>query len=238
MKTRRRAASAGRTLRVLATLFAFGLMAVAGGCARFLHPLPADETWRAIPLDQHAQRAAVHVFIVHGLDPLDYANIDGIRERLQRLGYADTQVFHFYQRAALADALTACKLAHPGEPIALVGFSFGCIAAQQATHQAHDQANVQVDLLFYIGGWFFRDDGVSRPPFVPRVVHVLGVGCDSMGVPLTNAENVKLGSQHFASPTHAAVLRRLEEELDGLAARPVRLGRPRGGAARQLSVRL
>lgn len=196
------------------------------GCMRCLHPLPVERR-PDIPCACSAHRQNVHVFLVHGLDPLDYANLEGIREHLQQIGYSDSHVYQFHEGPQLAAAVITCREQHPTEPIALVGFSVGCLTTRKVANLVHDEAQVDVDLLFYMGGWFFRDETQSRPPFVPRVVHVLGTGCDTVGVPLPEADNIKVESRHFGSPTNPAVLRRLEGELQILTSCPVRLNAPR-----------
>lgn len=195
------------------------------GCLRCFHPLPPDAQLEA-DLGPQPGRQNVHVFIVHGLDPCDFANLEGIRDHLKQIGYCDCRLFQFFDCPKIEAEIRGCKEQYPNEPIALVGFSFGCLAARRVANELHDESGLCIDLLFYMGGWFMRDETTARPPFVPRVVNVLGSGCDRAGLPLPDAENIRVNNLHFGTPTNPAVFQRLEHELDMLASCDARLGKP------------
>lgn len=195
------------------------LVCCLSGCLSFLNPVPESLRHEAQCVPNPCRRC-VHVFLIHGLDPLDAANLDEVRDHLRQIGFVNTHIYQYYNCTQIKEAALATNAAHPGEPIAFVGFSLGTLAARRVTHELHDEHCVNVDMLFYIGGWFLKDQEYSRPPYVKRCIHVLGRGCDRAGVPLPDADNIRVDRQHFGSPTEENVLRRLQDELDALAQCP------------------
>lgn len=215
----------GRGSLVAAAAVVVMIVAAVAGCGLHLPEAPSHAkpcAWQ-VPA---AQRHRVHVFLVHGFDLADCANLVGMQEHLTRQGYRDTRLFEYTECPRLAQAMVETKKTHPDEPIALVGFSLGCIAARRVTHEVHAECGLAPELLFYMGGWFLGDNAESRPPFVPKVIHVLGSSCDNLGQPLTGAENLRVESFHFGTPTHPRVVAKLEAELELLAGVRPLLGQP------------
>src|SRR4051794_8284624 len=51
-----------------------------------------------------------HVFLIHGLDPVDLANMNGMMERIKELGFVNTSLVQFYQAGQVEDDIR--KLHH------------------------------------------------------------------------------------------------------------------------------
>src|SRR6516164_2582567 len=73
-----------RTTRVALAAAALLLLGPAG-CMSFLHPVdrPAPEQLACCEQLPTACRQQVYVFFIHGVDPLDYANLSGVRDYVQ-----------------------------------------------------------------------------------------------------------------------------------------------------------
>ena len=77
-----------RRHRVRRSLLA-GMVLGASGCMNFIHPVgtpPPEqaECCRSLP---KCGRDHVYIFLVHGMDPLDYANLNGLCDFIHELGF-------------------------------------------------------------------------------------------------------------------------------------------------------
>src|SRR5438876_10377468 len=86
--------------RLLSALALAALVVPAGGClGGLLNPIgpeAREREGRTCPLPQGC-RNHVYVFLIHGADPLDFANLSGVRDHLTREGYIKTcygQMYH------------------------------------------------------------------------------------------------------------------------------------------------
>src|SRR5437763_11677820 len=71
------------------------------GCLSFCHPIDPIAPEQAAPAQAlpEACRHHVYVFFIHGLDPLDFANLSGVRDYVQSLGFIKTyygQLYHLW----------------------------------------------------------------------------------------------------------------------------------------------
>src|SRR5688572_23010381 len=90
---------AGRLTGILGRGVLTALLGSFGGCMCYLHPVDKPkpshfEPCREIP---KCARDHVYIFMIHGLDPFNYANLNGVRDYIQCLGFHKTyygQLYH------------------------------------------------------------------------------------------------------------------------------------------------
>jgi hypothetical protein len=96
----------------------------------------------------------------------------------------------------------------------LIGFSLGANCIRALANHLHEDGDVPVDLMMYLGGNTLKDDAHSQPPNVKRFVNVLAWGFIWNGAEMGQADNVHVEDVwHFGSPTHPETLQRLSAAL-------------------------
>jgi hypothetical protein len=190
-------------------------VAPAAGCLGKLHPVPppTPEELHACAAVPQPCRNHVYVFLVHGLDPLDYANLTGVREHLNALGYIKTYQGQLYHGCHFAREIRRLHADDPDARFALVGFSLGANVARDIANAVADDG-IHIDLLVYLGGNTLDNDPEDRPANVGKVVNILARGWVWNGADIADAENVEYTDvYHFGSPTHPHTLEVLSREL-------------------------
>ena len=156
----------------------------------------------------------VHVFLIHGLDPLDLGGLEDLRCFLARQPVASVSLYQFFQPGAVRRGILHQRASDPTCRIAVIGFSAGALTARRLVSTLHEEDGLDVDLLVYLGGGFIDDSDCSRPDYVPEVVHILADTFLFRGGPITGAENYRiLGIGHFDSPLHPLTLSVLSDHL-------------------------
>lgn len=196
-------------------------LAAGPGCLSFVHSLdvPPPEQVQpgdAIPLPC---RNHVHVFLIHGMDPFDLANLSGLTEYIHQLGYIKT---HYGQLYHLWEFKKELRRVHQEDPLArfvLIGFSFGANSVRAVANSVKDDGIV-IDLLVYLGGNTLDNDEKSQPKHVLHIVNILAAGCIWNGAKMDRADNRHFTNVwHFGSPTHPKTRALLAQELAVVAAR-------------------
>lgn len=189
------------------------------GCMSVLHPIHPPAEVQCIPRMPCAAREHVYVFIVHGVDPLDYANLNGLQRYCQDLGYANTYLGQLFHKGGVYKEVCRVQAQDPEARIVCIGFSAGANVVRDVVRELGAHGGY-VDLVVYCGGNTLKDVPESRPENVGKVIHVLATGYVWKGVPLDGAENVRYADVwHFGSPSHPETLRKLAEELATVAGR-------------------
>ncbi len=195
----------------------------------FLHQVDPPSKERLEPSAcVHAQaRNHVHVFLIHGMDPFDWANLAGLRDYIQSLGYIKTHYGQLYHIWKFEDELRQIHRDDPDARFVLIGFSFGANMVRNLANDANEE-HIPIDLLIYLGGNTLKDCPKDRPENALHIVNILATGCIWNGDQLEGADNLNYGDVwHFGSPTHPKTLDVLAEELVKVAARiPVVLHEP------------
>jgi hypothetical protein len=210
-----------RWLRRLVGLVAAPLLMAPAGCMSYLNPvatLPPEQTacCAAVP---KACRNHVYVFFVHGMDPLDCANLSGVRDHVQSLGFIKTYYGQLWHTGYFEKEIVRLHKDDPDARFALVGFSFGANMVRDICH-AVEADGVQIDLLVYLGGNTLHNVPEDRPANAAQIVNILATGCIWNGDTLDGAINVNYTDvYHFGSPTHVKTLTLLAEELTKVACR-------------------
>lgn len=225
-----------QALRTPGRLAGIGLMlALCGsGCLRHMHPIdPSVQEARFSPQSMpRCQQARVHVFILHGTDPLDCANLAGLRCHLVSLGYHNTSLGQFFHAGVFRERI--CDIHHldPQARFVVLGFSAGANTARAMVNRLQDEDGIAVDLLVYMGGNTLKDEAApgrqTRPESAAKVVNILASGHIWHGCVLHDAENIQyLDVGHFGSPCHPQTIALLERELRAVALRvPQEVYRP------------
>jgi hypothetical protein len=202
-------------------LTAAGLLGGTAGCLSFVHPVGKVEPERAASCAAVPQcaRNHVHIFLLHGLDPLDLANLQGVRDYVQSLGFLKTHYGQWFHQWQFRDEIRKIHQDDPDARFVVVGFSFGACMARDLVNAVAD-VGVQIDLLVYLGGCILRNTPETRPEHAIKVVNILALGCIFNGAKLDNADNINYDNVfHFGSPAHPRTLELLANELAVIAER-------------------
>jgi len=196
-----------------------GLLAAAclggTGCLSFLHPVePA-------PPDIHATclayppccRDHVYIFLVHGVDPFDWANMAGVRDYVQELGFRKTYYGQAYHTLKFDREMRQIRAEDPSARFVLVGFSLGANMVRYLANSAQDD-QIPIDLLVYFGGNTLHNEAYDQPDNAVRIVNVLASGAIWNGAWMDRAENIhETDVYHFGSPAHPYSIQTLAREL-------------------------
>jgi hypothetical protein len=192
----------------------------APGCLGGLHHIDASHAdLVACQTAPKGCRDHVYVFLMNGLDPVNYGNLTGLREYLIKLGYHKTYYGQLYHAGWYTKEVCRIHREDPDAHFVLVGFSLG-VNFVDAVAEAANKHGIAIDLMVFLSGnhpvWPMPAD---RPPNVSRVLNLLCSGSMKAWGERPWAENVRLSNTwHFGSPTHPVTLERLGQELDGLSA--------------------
>ena len=200
-------------------LLAAGLVGTSG-CLSFCHPVakPAPELVQPCQVAPKCCRDHVYVFLVHGLDPFNFANLSGLRDYVQALGFHKTYYGQLYHASSFAHAIRQIHHDDPDAHFVLIGFSYGANVARHLAHVAQEEG-VTVDLLVYLGGNTLKNCPHDQPENALRIVNILASGCIWNGATFDRAENIhEPDVWHFGSPTHRQTLETLAHELAQVAA--------------------
>lgn len=196
-------------------------LATGQGCLCCMHPLDVPPK-EQIALGENIPspcRNHVHIFLIHGLDPLDAANLSGLTEYIQQEGYIKT---HFGQCYHLWEFKKEMRRLHKEEPktrFVVIGFSLGSLMAQELAN-AVKKDGIVIDLLVYVGGFILSNSPRSQPENVAHIVNILSSGDGMIGPRMDRADNVRYGDVwHFGLPTHPRTREMLTRELAVVAAR-------------------
>jgi hypothetical protein len=200
-------------------LVAAGLLS-GPGCMCYLHPLDSPSAVLAEPCSgvPKGARDHVYVFLVHGMDPLDYANLTGLRDFIQDLGFRNTYLGQLYHPPYLYRQILRVHQEDPDARFVLIGFSFGANMVRYLAQdmKAHD---IPVDLLVYLGGNTLHNNDYDQPENVKRILNILASGAIWHGDTMDRAENIQVTDVwHFGSPTHPRTVELLSRELAVVAA--------------------
>ena len=199
------------------TVAAFTLTGV--GCSLPLysvHPLPPDlvQTCADVAL---CGRDHVYAFFVQGIDPLDFANLEGVKNYCQEIGFHQTWFGFAYHAHHFKKEILRLRDTDPDARFVLAGFDYGCNVVRDMTC-ALGRKGVHVDLLVYVDGKFLGSDPANQPDNADKLINIvagkqLANKCDMLGV-----DNVSLPELwHLGTPTHPVTLEILARELATLA---------------------
>ena len=119
----------------------------------YLHPVDSakiEQTAACLTLPIGC-REHVYVFFVHGMDPLNYANMTGVRDYVNELGFGKTYLGQMYHAAYFNREIHRIAGEDPEARFVLIGFSFGANLVRDLAASAKKD-DISIDLLIYLGG--------------------------------------------------------------------------------------
>ncbi|HEV3444557.1 MAG TPA: hypothetical protein VG099_07940 [Gemmataceae bacterium] len=159
-------------------------------------------------------RDHTYIFLVNGLDPINYGNLTGLRDFANAMGFRQTYYGQIYHVSYFKKQMRRIKQEDPQAHFVLVGFSVGVnLVHSMASSVKAD--GIWVDALVYLSG----NNPVtpipkSRPENVGHVVNLLAGGMMKDFGECAYAENVRLSNAwHFDSPMHPQTREALAREL-------------------------
>jgi hypothetical protein len=198
---------------------ALGLVSSAG-CLSFLNPVdksPVDVVTACRELPKCCKNH-IYVFIVHGLDPLDSANLSGLCKHINNLGFHNTYYGQLYHAWTFDKEIRRIHHEDCEAHFVLIGFSFGANVVRSLTQSVYDEG-IRVDLLVYLGGNTLDNVPYDRPDNAGHIVNILASGCIWNGAWLDGATNIhETDVWHFGSPSHLRTIQTLDDHLLALAA--------------------
>jgi hypothetical protein len=197
------------------------VLATGAGCLKFVHPVPAPTPEQAAECLAVPQlgRNHVHIFFIHGMDPCDLANLEGMHDYVVSLGFLKTYYGQLYHTWKFRDDVRRIHEEDEDARFVLIGFSFGANMVRNLANMVKDDG-VTIDLLVYLGGNTLEDTPPNRPEHCLHIVNILATGCVWNGANLEGAENIQYRNVwHFGSPTHPGTREMLARELALVAAR-------------------
>jgi hypothetical protein len=196
------------------------------GCLRFVRSICPPEPAMTAPCQGLPEffRDHVHVFLLHGLDPFDCANLVGVRDYVRYLGFCNTHYGQYFDAGHFRKEICQIRQADPFARFVVIGFSRGARAAHDMVHDLQADG-VTISLLVYLDGkglMYYTDPRLEN---VERTVNVRAPGLVWQSPCIDGAENLDVPVWHFATPTYPRVLEVLAQELTIVAtAQPVVIG--------------
>jgi hypothetical protein len=205
--------------RLMACLLALGASSLSG-CLCYLHPIPAAPLayTQACHVAPKCARDHVYVFFVHGMDPFDYANMTGVRDYVQQLGFHKTFYGQLYHTAHFEREIRRIHHEDPDAHFVLLGFSFGTNMVRSIAQEVKEDG-IHIDLLVYCGANTLHNTERDQPDNAGRILNILAWGFIWNGDTMSKAENINVPDVwHFGSPSHPKTLEWLARELAVVAA--------------------
>jgi hypothetical protein len=191
------------------------------GCLGFLHPIepPRTEHLESCQAVPKCCRDHVYVFLINGLDPVNYGNLAGVQGYLNSLGISKTYYGQIYHLWSFAGEIRRISREDPDARFVLVGFSLG-VNLVDALARMVQPDGVHIDLLVFLSGNHpVQPMPGDRPDNVDRVINLLASGLMATRGERDWAENLRIPhSLHFDTPTHPLTLEQLAQEMAALAA--------------------
>lgn len=191
------------------------------GCTSLLLPLEGAgtdvSTSAKITFDKE-DKNNVHIFLVHGWDPLDVGRLSDLQSHCLAQGYIHVKIVQFYEWSRVIEDVCSAKAENPQARVLLLGYSAGANSVSHIVNELHDDFQIDVERVFYLAGIMLIDTAYARPDYVGKIVHIRDGGILIPGMNLTGAENYRFRDVwHFGTPTHAGTYDLLDRELQSLA---------------------
>jgi hypothetical protein len=178
------------------------------------------ESCKSIPAEA---RRHVYIFFVNGLDPVNLANLSGLRDYVQDLGYGQTYFGQLYHTSWFASELWRIHAEDGDARFVLIGFDLGSHIVH-ALAKAAQEAGVNIDLMVFLTGHTAFLPPADRPTSVQRLIVLTSGACSDTGDSASEVEeHHHVSSWHFAIPAHPTTLQTIADELLVIASRvPIR----------------
>jgi len=163
-------------------------------------------------------RDHVYIFLVNGLDPINFGRLTGLRDYLHKLGFGQTYYGQLYHFSFFRKEIRRIHMEDPEAHFVLVGFSAG-MNVVHALAAGATREGIWIDSLVYLSG----NNPVTpmpadRPANVGHVLNVLASGMMGRVGERDYAENIRLeDAWHFDSPMHVRTQQLMAQEVAQLA---------------------
>lgn len=200
-------------------LLAAMLLPALSGCLSCMHPAKVTsddpcESCQTMPDDCHDH---VHIFLVHGVNPHDCANLKGVRDHLTGLGYKNVYLGPWWNACAFKDKIAEIDRCDPEARFAVIGSCEGACVAQKLCERSTEET-VPVHMLIFLDGCGIREFRCKPSRKQPVIVNIIAPGLLYTTPMLQDADNITLcGAWRYGAAMHPATLDRLEYELAELA---------------------
>ena len=202
----------------LAAILAAGAL-WSSGCLCYVHPVPAPEKAQVRLCEEVPSSCRNHVFVffVQGADPLDVADLAGVRDYVQSLGFIKTYYGQAYHASWFASEIRRLCKDDPLAHFVVIGYDLGAHQARELVQEVKKEA-VPIDLLVYLSSKALSEGPENCPENVARVVNIRGTEWFWQPPLIPGAENlVYTDADHYDTPTHKHTLEVLAEELTAVA---------------------
>ena len=190
------------------------------GCLSFLNRIPEPQLEvqkqnEQLPIES---RCGVYVFLVNGTDPFGSANLYGVRDYLNKLGFVKSYYGEFFHEWWLIEEIRQLHKEKPDARIVVVGYEYGADAARSIA-LAGVEAGAGIDMLMYLEpkGLSFSDMS-SDHPGIKRLVVLRKEKWFLTDSDVPGSETISLPcSNRYLVPTHSSTLDIIAEEVTHLA---------------------
>jgi hypothetical protein len=209
----------GRFWRILARSLLLAGWTLSTGCVSLkqLYPL-ADPPPEALHPCQELPRCVrdrVVIFLLAGLDPLDCADLSGLRQFLVSRGFSQVYFGQPYHSACFTGEIQRLHSGDPERRFVLIGHGAGAGVVRGMAHVLK-RDGIVIDLLVYLDGGLSNVPR-NRPDNVCRLINIRAAGL-CRGALLIDADNVDVPDAcHFTLPGHSATVQTLTDALLHLA---------------------
>jgi hypothetical protein len=189
------------------------------GCLCFVHPVPPPEKEQIkmcneVPCDC---RNHVFIFFLQGADPLDAADLAGVRDYVQSLGFIKTYYGQAYHASWFAKEIRRLCKDDPLAHFAIIGYDLGAHQARALAQEVKKEA-VPLDLLVYLSSKGLSEGPENCPENVGRILNIRGTEWFGQPPLIPGAENfVYPNADHYDAPTQKHTLDVLAEALREVA---------------------
>ncbi len=137
-------------------------------------PIPlAPECTSACADVASACRGKVYVFLVSGLDPLDFDRVRDVRSALIRVGFTKVYDGQFYHESFFAKEMQRIAAEQPDAKFVVVGFSLGAEVAVSLAETVGHQG-IPISLLACVDPYWWSTAPGKTPANVQQVMNVHG----------------------------------------------------------------
>ncbi len=202
--------------RLLLLILGSALAAGLAGCFKWMQPVSPITPQQLLLCGTMPQFCRNHVYQVFllGADPVDCADVGGLRKHLQKLGFIKSYLGDWFYKDYFAREIRKIHQDDKLARFALIGHGLGASKARSLAEKLQGDG-ITIDLLVYLGG-----TGGPRPGNVLKLVNIQGVPHGSESPHVDGAENVffaEVGSMGCVK--HPNTLDRLVTELTWVASR-------------------
>jgi len=161
-------------------------------------------------------RKHVYTFCVQSADPLDCANLEGVKEYIQSLGFPMTWFGHYWHIGHFTKEIARLHQHDPDAHFVVVGFVNGADPGRKLVEKLAE-CGICVDLLVRLDSNLLGADDSCRPANVHKAITVLASDSKGKRAAADGEEMYVAATGPFGPVTHPGTLELLARELALLA---------------------